>query len=235
VNAVFYMDYTIILLIPAMLLAIYAQQKVASTYRKYSAVKNRKGYTGADVARQLLLSSNIRDVSVEPIAGQLTDHYDPRTKVLKLSEGVYNSTSIAAVGIAAHETGHAIQHDVGYAPLGIRNAIVPAANIGSRLAMPLILIGLLLGSGAGTIGLMMMNIGIILFSVAVFFQLVTLPVEFNASGRAIELLGEYHFLTDEELTPARKVLNAAALTYVAAAISAVLNLLRLILMSNRRS
>jgi Zn-dependent membrane protease YugP len=229
-----YLDSTILLVLPAVILAFYAQQKVASTYRKYSAVRNKKGYTGADVARQLLISAGIRDVSVEPVAGQLSDHYDPRAKVLRLSEGVYNSASIAAVGIAAHETGHAIQHDTGYGFLSFRNWILPAVNISSKAAMPLIIIGLLLSSGTGGMGVMMMDIGIILFSAVVLFQLVTLPVEFNASSRAIELLDENHFLTEDEIKPAKKVLSAAALTYVAAALSAVLTLLRFLILSNRR-
>ncbi|MDR1538080.1 MAG: zinc metallopeptidase [Clostridiales bacterium] len=229
-----YFDTTYLLVLPAIILAIYAQHKVSSTYRKFSGVRNKKGYTGADVARQLLLTSNIRDVRVEPIAGNLTDHYDPRDKVLRLSEGVYNSVSLSAVGIAAHETGHAIQHDKGYAPLEIRNTIVPAANIGSKLAFPLIFLGFILSSGTGSIGMLMINIGILLFSLTVLFQLVTLPVEFNASNRAIELLGEYHYLTEDELGPAKKVLSAAALTYVAAALTAISNLARFILLSNRR-
>jgi Zn-dependent membrane protease YugP len=227
-----YFDYTYLLVLPAIILAMYAQHKVTSTYRKYSAVRNRKGYTGADVARQLLLSSGIRDVEVAPIAGQLSDHYDPREKVLRLSEGVYNSASIAAVGIAAHETGHAIQHNTGYGFLSFRNWILPAVNISSKAAMPLIIIGLLLGTGSGS--LLLMQIGIILFCAVVLFQLITLPVEFNASSRAIELLEENHFLTDEEIKPAKKVLSAAALTYVAAALSAVLTLLRFVLLANRR-
>jgi Zn-dependent membrane protease YugP len=221
-----------LLVLLAMILTFYAQYKVTSTYRKYSAVRNKKGYTGADVARQLLISAGIRDVAVEPIAGQLSDHYDPRGKILRLSEGVYNSASIAAVGIAAHETGHAIQHDTGYGFLSFRNWILPAVNISSKAAMPLIIIGLVLGSGSGS--LLLMEIGIILFCAVVLFQLVTLPVEFNASSRAIELLEENHFLTDEEIKPAKKVLNAAALTYVAAALSAMLTLLRFVLLANRR-
>ncbi|MDR2648510.1 MAG: zinc metallopeptidase [Clostridiales bacterium] len=227
-------DSTILLVIPALILSLYAQYKVSSAYKKYSAVRNMKGYTGADVARQLLLASNISDVRVEPIHGNLTDHYDPKSKVLRLSEGVYNSPSLAAVGIAAHETGHAIQHSIGYGPLGLRSALVPAANIGSKLAIPLIFIGFLLAAGTGGFGMLMINAGIILYTVAVAFTLITLPVEFNASGRAIELLSEYHFLTADEITPAKKVLNAAALTYVAAALSAVLTLLRFVIMANSR-
>ena len=222
------MDSTFLLLIPALLLSLYAQYKISSAYRKYSAIRNHKGYTGADVARQLLLASKINDVRVEPVRGDLTDHYDPRSMVLRLSEGVYNSPSIAAVGIAAHEAGHAIQHNIGYGPLGLRSTLVPMANIGSKLAIPLIIIGLIMGS------LGMAYAGIILYSVAVAFTVITLPVEFNASSRAIELLSEYHFLTPDEIVPAKKVLNAAALTYVAAALVAILNLLRFILLANSR-
>ena len=229
-----YFDSTFLLILPALILSLYAQYKISSAYKKYSAVRNKKGYTGADVARQLLLSSGINDVSVESIRGNLTDHYDPRTKVLRLSEGVFNSPSLAAIGIAAHETGHAIQHNIGYGPLGLRSGLVPLANIGSRMAVPLIIIGLFMASGSGSFGMMLINLGIILYSVAVAFTLITLPVEFNASGRAIALLSDYHFLTPDEITPAKKVLNAAALTYVAAALSAVLTLLRFVLIANRR-
>ena len=225
---------TFLLILPALILSLYAQYKISSAYRKYSAVRNKKGYTGADVARQLLLSSGINDVSVEPIHGRLTDHYDPRTRVLRLSEGVFNSPSLAAIGIAAHETGHAIQHNIGYGPLGLRNGLVPLANIGSRMAVPLIIIGLFMASGSGSFGMMLVDLGIILYTVAVAFTLITLPVEFNASGRAITLLSEYHFLTPDEITPAKKVLNAAALTYIAAALSAVLTLLRFILIASGR-
>ena len=230
----FFFDNTFILLIPALILTFYAQHKVNSAYKKYSAVRNSKGYTGADVARELLKDSRISDVRVEPIAGNLTDHYDPKTKTLRLSEGVYNSQSLAAVGIAAHETGHAIQHNVGYGPLALRSGLVPMANIGSRLAFPLVIIGIFLASGSGSFGLMLINVGILLYTIAVVFTLITLPVEFNASGRAVELLSEYRFLAPEELEPAKKVLSAAALTYVAAALTAILTLLRFILIANGR-
>ena len=229
-----FFDSTFLLIIPALILSIYAQYKVNSAYKKYSAVRNAKGYTGADVARQLLMASRIDDVQVEPIQGNLTDHYDPKTKTLRLSEGVYNSPSIAAIGIAAHETGHAIQHNVGYGPLALRSGLVPMANLGSRLAIPLIIIGLLFASGTGSFGMFLVNAGILLYTLAVAFTLITLPVEFNASGRAIELLSEYHFLTQDEIDPAKKVLSAAALTYVAAALTAVLTLLRFILIANGR-
>jgi len=230
----FIFDYTFLLIIPALILSIYAQHKVNAAYKKYSAVRNAKGYTGADVARQLLAAGRISDVEVQPIKGNLTDHYDPRTKVLGLSEGVYNSTSLAAAGIAAHETGHAIQDYDGYSPLALRSGLVPIANIGSQLAFPLVIVGVFLASGSGGLGLLLINIGILLYSVAVIFTLVTLPVEFNASGRAIQLLSEYNILARDEIEPAKKVLSAAALTYVAAALSAVLTLLRFILLANGR-
>jgi len=223
-----YFDNTILLIIPALIITFYAQHKVKSAYKKYSKVNNNKGYTGADIARQLLLTRNIMDVKVVPVHGELTDHYDPKSKVVRLSEGVYNSTSLAAVGIAAHEVGHAIQHNTGYGPLGLRSALVPMANIGSKLGMPLVFIGLIFAMGP------LLDIGIILYSLAVLFTLITLPVEFNASNRAIELLSEYHFIMPNEIVSTKKVLNAAALTYVAAALSAILTLLRLVLLANRR-
>ncbi|MDR0999275.1 MAG: zinc metallopeptidase [Clostridiales bacterium] len=227
-------DWTIILLIPAIILGIYAQARVSGAYKKYSEVTNRRGLTGADIARAILAAENIRDVQVTSIAGQLTDHYDPRTKTLALSSGVINSRSLAAAGIAAHETGHAIQHAHGYAPMGLRSALVPAANFGSRLAMPLILGGFLLSYMAGEFGVTLIYIGIALYAVAVLFTLVTLPVEFNASNRAMRLLATTGVLEPDELVPAKKVLDAAALTYVAAALSAVLTLLRFIIMSRGR-
>ncbi|MDR1914537.1 MAG: zinc metallopeptidase [Clostridiales bacterium] len=223
-----------LLVLPAILLSLWAQFKVSSAYKKYSQVNNRRGFTGAEVAKQLLAVSGIRDVRIEPVHGQMTDHYDPGSKVLRLSEGVYGSASLAAAGIAAHETGHAIQHNLGYGPLGLRSTLVPAANIGSRMAMPLIIIGLLLSSGSGSFGLMMVYGGIILYSIAVLFTLITLPVEFNASSRAMELLSENRILAEDEVAPTKKVLSAAAMTYVASALTAVLTLLRFILLSNRR-
>ena len=227
-----YFDWTILLIIPAMILAMIAQTKVTSTFNKYSQTPSRRGYTGADVARQLLLSAGITDVSVELVRGSLTDHYDPKNKVLRLSESVFGSNSIAAVGVAAHETGHAIQHNQGYAPLSFRTAIYPVVNIGSKISMPLIILGLFFSFFSGSI--LLLKIGIILFAAVVLFQLVTLPVEFNASSRALKLLGEYNYLSDDELKLAKKVLSAAALTYVAAAAVAVANLLRLLVILGRR-
>lgn len=224
------------ILIPAMILAVYAQSKVGSTFNKYSRVSNSRGFTGAEVARQLLSAAGIHDVTVERVGGNLTDHYDPRTKTLRLSDSVYGSTSIAAIGVAAHETGHAIQHDEGYVFLKLRSAMVPVTNIGSNLAMPLIVIGVLIGGMAGSsFGYTIIQFGIVLFSLAVAFSLITLPVEFDASKRAIETLGMYNFLSDDELKPAKKVLSAAALTYVASAAVAISNLLRLVLMFGRRN
>lgn len=229
----YWYDPTMILIIPAFILSFYAQMKVNSTFNKYSKVPSVKGYTGADVARQLLNMAGIYDVSVEHIRGNLTDHYDPTNKVLRLSDTVYNSRSVAALGVAAHETGHAIQHKEGYAPLSFRTAIFPIVNIGSKLSGPLIMLGLFFGFLRGSAALLLA--GIVLFALVVLFQIVTLPVEFNASSRAIRLLEEQAFLTTEEVKPARKVLSAAALTYVAAAAVALLNLLRFLLIFARRN
>ena len=229
------LDTTIILLLPALILSLYAQFKVKSTFQKYSAVASRKGMTGAEVAAQLLAASGIRDVQIEAVRGDLTDHYDPRGKVVRLSEAVYNQRSLAAIGVAAHEVGHAIQHNSNYGPLSFRTGLFPVASLGSQLAMPLLLIGLLLSSGGGgEFGMFMLYLGIALFSFAVLFQIITLPVEFNASSRAIKLLQQQRILTDNEAAPAKQVLDAAALTYVASAIMALLQLLRFILIARRR-
>ncbi len=211
----------------ALLLTVYAQYWVNATYKKYAKVSNRKGYTGADVAKELLNRAGIYDVSVEMIGGHLTDHYDPSSKVLRLSQSVYGSTSVAALGVAAHETGHAIQDDTGYAFLKLRSWMVPVSSFGSKLAFPLILIGMLFSSNTGYI---LMQFGVLLFGIAMLFTIVTLPVEFDASNRAIHMLSDYQFLDDEELGGAKKVLKAAALTYVAAAAVAIANFLRLLAM-----
>jgi Predicted Zn-dependent protease len=222
-------------LFPAMILAMYAQSKVKSTFNKYSRVGNSYGLTGAEVAERLLRIAGINDVSVERIGGNLTDHYDPGHKVLRLSESVYSSQSLAAIGVAAHETGHAVQHATGYAALGIRSALVPVTNIGSKLSMPMIFIGVLLGSQAGSdMGYMLVQLGIAFFSLAVVFALVTLPVELNASARAVEMLDANGILNGSELAPVKKVLSAAALTYVASAAVAIAQLLRLLLLFGRR-
>ncbi|AYO29219.1 MAG: uncharacterized protein PWR06_2553 [Thermoanaerobacteraceae bacterium] len=218
----FYWDSTMILLLPALILAFYAQAKVSSTFERYLRVPARNGLTGAEVAREILRLSGIHDVSVEIQGGRLSDYYDPRRKVLKLSSDVYNGRSLAAQGVAAHECGHAIQHDVGYAPLAIRNSIVPVASFGSQLAFPLFFLGLFLR------GEFLMTLGILLFSAAVLFQLITLPVEYNASSRAVTVLEGHGFIDRDEARPVRKVLGAAALTYVAATLMAVMQLLRLL-------
>ena len=224
------MDPWYILVIIAFIFSMVAQTKVSSTFNKYSRVRNRAGFTGAQVATQMLQNAGIYDVSVQRVAGNLTDHYDPRTKTLRLSQSVYDSMSVAALGVAAHETGHAIQHDVGYAPLALRSFFVPLANFGSRLAIPLILIGFIVAGGGSTL----VTLGILFFSLSVAFTLITLPVEFNASHRAIDLLVADGFLTSDEIGGAKKVLSAAAMTYVAAAFAAVAQLLRLIAIFGRR-
>lgn len=216
-----------LMFIAAAAYSMYAQFKVSSTFNKYSRVANSRGYTGADVARLLLEQEGIHDVSVEPVAGNLTDHYDPTHKVLRLSQSVYGSTSIAALGVAAHETGHAVQHHVGYAPLNLRSGMFPMVSFSSKLAMPLIIIGLIFGYV--TTSLVLAKVGVFLYAAVVLFQIVTLPVEFNASARALKMLDGYGFLSDDELRPARKVLAAAAMTYVAAAAASIIQLLRLAL------
>ncbi len=229
----FPMDSTIFLLLPALALAMYAQFKVKSTFEAYSRTGNAKGLTGAEVASRLLALSGATDVQVQHIRGQLTDHYDPTKKVVRLSDAVYGSRSLAAIGVAAHETGHALQHQTGYAALTFRNSIFPVVNLSSSAAMPLIIIGLLLSSGSGSFGYSMMSFGILLFSVVVLFQLVTLPVEFNASKRALQMLDANGILSPAELAPAKQVLSAAALTYVAAAAVSIANLLRFIMLLSR--
>lgn len=220
----YYFDPTLIFVIIGAVLSMAASAKVNSTYNKYSKVRSMSGMTGADAAKRLLNSQGIYDVQVRPVSGQLTDHYDPRSKTVNLSDSVYGSTSVAAIGVAAHECGHAMQHNTGYVPLKLRGAIVPVANIGSQAAFPIILLGFFIGG----VGSPLVNVGLILFSLAVIFQLVTLPVEFNASRRAVNLLGQVGILGTEELGHTRKVLGAAALTYVAALAATVLQLARLV-------
>ena len=221
----YYFDPTYFLVLIGAVLCIWAQARVSSTYNRYSRVLSRTGMTGAQAAQRILQLSGIYDVRIEHVGGKLTDHYDPVNKVWRLSDTVYGSTSVAAIGVAAHECGHAVQHDKGYAPLQFRSALVPVANIGSKAGMPLILLGALLGMNQTLI-----HIGIWVFALAVLFQVVTLPVEFNASGRALAMLGDYGMLERDEAAGCRKVLKAAALTYVAAAASALLQLLRLVLL-----
>jgi len=226
----FFWDPTMVLLIPAILLTIYAQFKISSTYKNYSKIRSQSGLTGAQAARALLNSSGLYDVQVEPIRGRLSDHYDPRTRVINLSEDVYQGSSLSSVAVAAHETGHALQHASGYFPMTLRSSFVPVANIGSGAGPILILAGLFIPSFGW-----LLQLGIFAFSFAVLFQIITLPVEYNASHRALALLQEGNMLRSEEVRGARSVLNAAALTYVAAALAAVLQLARFILISRGRS
>ena len=219
----YYYDPTYMLIVISALISLFAQFLVNSRFSKYSRVRSRSGMTGAQAAERILQSQGIYDVAIQRVSGKLTDHYDPRNKTLNLSDAVYASTSVAAVGVAAHECGHAIQHARGYAPLSFRSALVPVANIGSQLSWLFIILGIFFG-GSHTL----IMIGILMFSAAVLFQLVTLPVEFNASGRALKLLSEAGILQKDEVSDTRKVLSAAALTYVAAATTAVLQLLRLL-------
>ncbi len=224
----FFYDPTIILLIPAFILAIWAQIKVRSTYNKFKKVAAANGLTGAKVAQYILQRNNIFDVQVEPVPGELSDHYDPRVKKVRLSEYNYGSNSLAAIAVAAHEVGHAIQHAEGYAPLKLRHAILPVTNFASYAAFPLFFIGFLFNGG------ILMQLGIIFFAAVVLFHVVTLPVEFNASWRALNQLKSTGLLMTEEVSAARKVLTAAALTYVAAATVALLELIRLIILANSR-
>lgn len=223
-----YWDPTIIILIPALIFGLIAQGMVKSAFAKYSDVRNSRGLTGADAARQILDSNGLYNIQIEHISGELTDHYDPKANVIRLSDKVYNNTSVAAVGVAAHEAGHAVQHATGYFPIKIRSAIIPITQLGSSLSTPLVILGIAFSWDV------LITAGILLFCAVVLFQAVTLPVEFNASGRALKILRESNFLDEDELKGAKKVLTAAAMTYVAAMISALLSLLRLLLLSNRR-
>lgn len=219
-----------IFMIPCLILSLYCSAKVNSTFNKYSKVANKRGITGAQAAQQVLTANGVTGVRIEPVSGKLTDHFDPRTNTIRLSEAVYNNTSVAAVGVAAHEAGHAVQHAQDYMPNKIRSAIVPVANIGSKLSWILIFIGLLLPVQYNFV----ITLGIIFFSLSVLFTLVTLPVEFNASKRALATIQGTNLLYDDEYPGAKKTLSAAAMTYVAAAATAVAQLLRLILLANRR-
>ncbi|MBP1545487.1 MAG: zinc metallopeptidase [Oscillospiraceae bacterium] len=224
----YYYDSTFIILIPAIIFSLIAQFMVKSTFDKYSKERNSRGITGADAAREILDRNGLSHIRIERVSGSLTDHYDPRANVIRLSDDVYGNASAAAVGVAAHEAGHAVQYAVGYSPIKLRNAIIPVTRFGSGLSTPLVLLGLLFSSD------LFITIGILLFCAVVLFQAVTLPVEFDASNRAIKSLRSAHLLEDDELNGARKVLIAAALTYVAAMISALLSLVRLLLIVNRR-
>ena len=225
----YYFDSTWLLLLPAVLLSAWAQWRVSSAYNRYSKTLSSGGWTAAAMARRMLDMNGLGNVQIISVPGNLTDHYDPKRKVLALSDSVYGYSSLAALGVAAHEVGHAIQHDRGYQPLAWRSSLVPVVNIGSRLSWPLMLLGILMSFDP------LVTAGIVLFSLVVVFQLVTLPVEFNASSRALIMLETDGYLKREELGGAKTVLQAAALTYVAGALSSLLQLLRLILISNRRS
>lgn len=224
----FYWDWTMILVIPGLLLGLWAQMRVSSAFRKYSAVYARSGMSAEDVARSMLNQAGCGNVSIRTVSGNLTDHYDPRNNTLRLSDGVYGSSSVAAIGIAAHECGHAMQQHEGYAPLVLRSALVPVVNLGSNLYFPIFLLGLLFSWEP------LIYVGIACFALTLAFSLVTLPVEFNASGRALRVLDQQGYLSSEEMDGARAVLNAAAMTYVAAAISSLLQLVRLLIIARDR-
>lgn len=226
-----YFDPTYVLVLLGVVICMVASAKMNSTFNKYSRIRNHSGMTGRDAAEQILHREGLYDVRIEHISGNLTDHYDPRTKIVRLSDATYNSTSVAALGVAAHECGHAVQHATGYVPLKIRGSLVPVANFGSSIAWPLIILGLFFN---GRSSAMFINFGILAFSLAVLFQIVTLPVEFNASNRALKILGNSGMLYESEVKDTRKVLTAAALTYVAGAASAILQLLRILLLTNNR-
>ena len=228
----FWGDWTVLVLIPAMIFAFWAQINVQMTFSRFRQVRNRRGLTAADVARRILDANGLNYVQIQRVSGELTDHYDPRAQVVRLSDSVYDSTSVAAIGVAAHEMGHACQHAEDYVPLRIRSAIIPMTRIGSMLAMPVFILGLLfaqLSLYGNMVGDVFMMLGILLFSLSTLFQLVTLPTEFNASARALKTLESYGILDGDELVGARSTLRAAALTYVAALASSLASLLRLLL------
>lgn len=228
----YYQDYYLAVILPCLLLTIFAQMNVSSTFSKYSRVRNYRNMTGAQAAEAVLRANGVMDVRIERVAGNLTDHYDPRSNVIRLSEGVYDAATVSAVGVAAHEAGHAVQYAVGYGPIKLRAAIIPITNIGSKLALPLILIGLLFISGE--LGVQLAYAGIACFALSTVFQLVTLPTEFNASRRALAALESGHLLDDDEMVGARKTLSAAAMTYVAALAVSLAQLLRLLLIVGGR-
>ena len=227
-------DWTyLVLVLPCVILSLWASSSVNSTFKRYSQVHSRRGITGAEAAQRVLSANGVRGVRIERVSGNLTDHYDPRTNVIRLSDSVYSSTSTAAIGVACHEAGHAVQYDVNYAPIKLRAAIIPITNIGSKLAMPLILLGIVL-SFLGNFSYTLVYLGIACFSLSVVFQLVTLPVEFNASRRALRAIEDGQILTEDELKGARKTLSAAAMTYVAATAVAMAQLLRLLILFGGR-
>lgn len=224
-----YWDQTMIILIPALIFSLIAQLMVKGAFSKYSGVRNGRGYTGADAARAILDRNGLSYIRIEHINGELTDHYDPGANVIRLSDSVYNNDSVAAVGVAAHEAGHAVQYAEGYGPIKVRSAIIPITQFGSNLSTPLVILGIIFSSNV------LITAGILLFCTVVLFQAITLPVEFNASGRALKVLREEHFLDDDEMNGAKSVLTAAALTYVAAMFSALASLARLLLIRNRNN
>jgi len=231
----FWYDITYVILIPAIIFTMYAQSKVSSNFNKFSQVKNRRGMTGAEAARLMLDANGLRDVQIEAVRGSLTDHYDPRTRVLRLSESVCNVPSVAAVSVACHEAGHAVQHAEGYTPLQVRNSIVPVVNFASTLSWPVAIIGIILLGNGSYIGDTLFNIGVIAMLAVIFFHTITLPVEYNASRRAKDQMEELGIIYGEQETAgARKVLNAAAMTYVAALATAIFNLLRILAIRGRR-
>ena len=227
----YYYDPTYILVLIGAVLSLWASATVKSTYNKYSRVYSYSGLTGAQAAAQILRQAGIYDVRIEHVSGNLTDHYDPKARVLRLSDSVYGSNSVAAIGVAAHECGHAIQDQEDYVPLRFRSAFVPVANLGTQVAFPILLLGVFLGSSH-----FLIQVGLLCFFFGVLFQLITLPVEFNASGRAVRILSETGMMSDDELSKTKKVLSAAAMTYVAAAAASILSMLRLIILfgGNRR-
>ncbi|MDD6716273.1 MAG: zinc metallopeptidase [Firmicutes bacterium] len=222
-------DWTYILVMIGALLCIFASSHVTSTYNRYARTRSACGMTGAQVAQEILRRNGVSDVTVQHVSGNLTDHYNPATKTVNLSDSVYGSTSVAAIGVAAHECGHVMQHETGYVPLSIRTALVPIANFGSNAGIWIVMLGFFMGLSDKIV-----TLGILLFSLGVLFQVVTLPVEFNASRRALSMLDSYGILSSDEVGKSREVLTAAALTYVASAASSVLSLLRLIFLNNRR-
>jgi len=223
-----YFDSTMIILIPAMILTMYAQGKINSAYSKFSRIRTTRGYTGMQTAREILDKNGLSNVQIELVAGKLSDHYDPRTKVLRLSNDVYYGNTIAANSIAAHEVGHALQHANAYVPLKVRNSLVPVVNLASNLAWVFIAAGMFIAAVPA-----LFNIGVIMFSASVLFQLITLPVELNASSKAIKLLAEMGILSPSEIPQGRRMLNAAALTYIAAAAAAISQLMRLLAIRDR--
>lgn len=235
----YWYDWTILIMIPAAIFSLYAQAKVKSSFDKYSDMFSSRGIKGCDAARMILDANGLQNVRIERISGHLTDHYSPNENVIRLSDSVYDSTSCAAIGVAAHECGHAVQHSVGYLPIKIRSAIVPVTNFGAKFSMIFIIIGLALSaysnSASFDTGIKIALIGVALYSILAVFQFVTLPVEFNASSRALQTLESYNILTDEELYGAKKVLSAAAMTYVAALTSTVMTILRFLVIILGRS